>query len=156
MNQQRCHPPLPDRDVERIAHSVGRYAVPAATSLDHAQPPTFPLYDDVQIFERPEPKSVVDGLLYEKTFAPICGPTDSGKTFVLTSLGLCIATETRFYGAAIQQPGPAAVILAEGDGLFKRRVAAWKTAHAIPVKRKVGFYTIPATVDFMNHDTSTR
>ena len=38
MNQDRCHPPLPDQEVRRIAKSVSRYA-PAPARGDIANMP---------------------------------------------------------------------------------------------------------------------
>jgi hypothetical protein len=54
------------------------------------------------------------------------GPPASGKTHVLLSLAVSVATGSPFLGHAVQQ-GPVVYIAAEGVGSVSARVAAWST-----------------------------
>lgn len=156
-NQARCNPPLSDREVETIAHSVSQYApadVPIndkrtdlatiATELkERGDEPKYRFLSVAEINQLPDIEYLVDGLLPVNGYGIIYGRRGSGKTFEALDLALSIATGTTYHGRTVQQ-GSVAYIMSEGAAGLKRRIAAWSTHHHHPDLSN--FYALTQTV----------
>ncbi|MBN2446779.1 MAG: bifunctional DNA primase/polymerase [Phycisphaerae bacterium] len=140
-NRQRCHPPLPEPEVERIAASVARYA-PDAVSValveDHyasmfgGMPPTDPAgklqlirADQIEI-RRPD--WLLRGMLERDTLALVFGDPGCGKSFLAIDWACRIATGTPWREHAVTT-GPVVYVAGEGRNGLGRRLRAWQAHH---------------------------
>jgi hypothetical protein len=78
-------------------------------------------------------KDVVKDLISAAGAAMVYGESRAGKTFVLTDLGFSIAHGTKFMGRATEQ-GAVLYVPLEGQGNFRKRLAAAKQRHGDPGK----------------------
>ena len=103
-NAERCAPPLPEREVEKIAASVGRYlpevspAVEAEVSA--AAPLALPWMTGAQLTEMvlPEPDYICPPYIARGFIAQLVAKTKGGKTEFVRRLCAAVLTEGRFLG----------------------------------------------------------
>lgn len=84
----------------------------------------------------PDPKFIVDGLLPERGFSMLYGPSGVGKSFVVLDIMKKIATGIDWFGSRTKK-GFAIYVSGEGRAGLKKRTRAWivhsgKTAAYIP------------------------
>ena len=141
-NHARCNPPLPDREVEAIAHSVSQYApsdVPLANPRfdlatvakeieERGDEPRFTFLNVDEINQLPDIEYLIDGLLPLDGYGMVYGRRGSGKTFEMLHLALSIATGRDYRGKTVKQSG-VAYIMSEGAAGLRKRLAAWSKAH---------------------------
>jgi hypothetical protein len=78
-----------------------------------------------QLSKLPPPTWHVDQILPANSLACLYGPSDTYKTFISMSLGLCIANGIDFAGRPVT-PGSVAYVAGEGSGTgFRKRWYAW-------------------------------
>ncbi len=126
-NAERCDPPLPEREVERIAASISRYpsedpSVPAPTTGSGLR-----LLTDDEVLTLPPPVWLVDGILVCDTVAVLSGPPASYKSFLALDFALSVAAGQPWAGHAVKQ-GPVVYVAAEGRGGLSKRLRAWRIA----------------------------
>jgi len=83
----------------------------------------FPLLDDVELLNRPEPIWLVDGRLLAKSLDCLYAPPEVGKTTLTVDLGCSIATGSPWLGAATTT-GPVVYVAAEGADTLQLKVGA--------------------------------
>jgi hypothetical protein len=96
VNQKRCRPPLDERDLRRIATSVGRYA-----PSDAIEPAVFvnPLPDLLaRAATIPEPRYLVEGLIPGDGSVLLHSQPREYKTLMVQALLLALATGTPAFG----------------------------------------------------------
>ena len=112
-NRERCVPPLPDAEVEKIARSAGRYerGGPTEANRDRAerepkevQPLKVISAPDLQKADLPPVKFLVDGILPEGT-SLLTAASKIGKSWMVLDLGLCIAAGEPFLGRTTTRTG---------------------------------------------------
>lgn len=108
-NRERCVPPLPAAEVEKIAKSAGRYER-GSPEGDAQEPPKEiqPLRvisaPDLQRAQLPPVKYLVDGLLPEGT-SLLTAASKVGKSWMVLDLGLCIAAGEPFLSRPTTRTG---------------------------------------------------
>lgn len=145
-NEERCSPPMDDRDVARIAQSVARYE-PSQTrdplhllavlvgnqrdaQADGAAQNGYAWLDEADLAALPPTRWVVEELVPERGLTMTYGRRSSGKSFDALDLGLSVATGTEYHGHATVR-GPVAYVMAEGQSGAARRIAAWKQSRGV-------------------------
>ena len=83
-----------------------------------------------QFVTRPPARWIVKGLLPEASLAVLFGASGSGKTFFTFDLAVCVAAGRPWRGRPVAQGGVAYVV-AEGQGGFRDRVAAYRQQHDV-------------------------
>lgn len=105
-NRTRCDPPLPDREVERIAQSGGKYPPGSLDSQrsgkGEPQPKEIQRLEvisapDLLIADLPPIRFLIDGLLPEGT-SLLTAASKIGKSWMVLDEGLCVAAGGPFMG----------------------------------------------------------
>jgi len=73
------------------------------------------------------------------TLGTIFGEAGSGKSFLATDFGLCVASNHQWHGFQINQTGTVFYIAGEGFGGFNRRIKAWADQHGCELA-KIPFF----------------
>lgn len=107
-NRTHCQPPLSDLEVERIAHSVARYAAAENDSVIYAV-----TVEELMAMKIPDRPCVVAPWLREKNLAMLHAWRGVGKTWFMLALALAAATGTEFLGWTL--PAPRQVLLVDGE-----------------------------------------
>jgi AAA domain-containing protein/DnaB helicase-like protein len=113
----------------------------------------FPIMTDVEIQELQPARGIVGDILFEDSIAYLFGDSDTWKTFVAISMGLCIATGRDWLGREVVQ-GPVIYIAAESARGIGKRIKAWKLYHR--VSDRTDFYTVPVPVNMLSRDAIAR
>ena len=115
--------------------------------------PPLPLeyFDDIHISL--DARDFVQGVLVEQSSIVVYGESNSGKTFWVTDLALCIAAGIPWNGRRVEQGGVIYCVLEGGHG-FRNRVAAWKAQHDT-LTGPVYFAAIPASINLLDPDADT-
>lgn len=107
-NAQRCRPPMPDGDLQRIATSVSRYA-PASPLSEPARAPPSPAATGVLRFDDLVKRSTesvdwfVEGLLRRSGILLLASQPKVGKSDTARNLARAVATGTEFLGRRCQK-----------------------------------------------------
>lgn len=119
VENERCDPPLPEREVETIAKSIGSYTPTDAPSFEiMAKPATEFLAMDI-----PAPKWQIEGLWPEASIGFVSGPPKSFKSFYTLEMGYAIATGRAFLDKFPVTQGRCLLIQSESSmASFKERV----------------------------------
>lgn len=120
------------------------------TANERAKTP-LPIYSDVEINDLPDPDYLLEGLVQERSVAPLYGPTGEAKTFVEVDVAFCIGTGTPFHGREVLQ-GNVVYVYAEGASNAKHRAAAWKGEHGLSPNDQCNVWFIPTAVDLLSSD----
>ena len=138
-NRERCVPPLPAAEVEKIAKSAGRYERGSSEGRGHAlswdgspegsaqEPPkeAQPLRvisaPDLQRAQLPPVKYLVDGLLPEGT-SLLTAASKVGKSWMVLDLGLCIAAGEPFLGRPTTKTGTLYLALEDSLNRLQNRM----------------------------------
>jgi hypothetical protein len=146
-NQGRCDPPLDDREVERIARSVGRY--PAAEKTEQKRS-AIVLVNDVELLSRPRPRELIAGRMVAGGFGAAFAPPGACKTFAFVLLAVCVARRHPWLGADVVEGGPIIYVAAEGGAGIVERIRAAKVAVGAPLDVVAGVYVIPQAINLMD------
>lgn len=162
-NRARCVPPLPAREVEKIAQSTGKYP-PGSTESGHAlswdgtpeadspasdppkevQPLTVTTAPDLQKANLPPVKFLVEGTLPEGT-SLLTAASKISKSWLVLDLGLCNAAGARFLGHATNQCG--VLYLALEDSLNRLQDRMNKVLNGKPAPSQFYFATEAPKLD---------
>lgn len=107
------------------------------------------------LFNRPDPKFVIDRHLPEQSVGFLYGDPGTGKSFIALDWALHMAfRRPAWHGDALAVKEGGAVIYLAGEGAsgFKTRVAAWMLRHGIPETERGRFVLLGASVNFMQPD----
>lgn len=109
-------------------------------------------------FDQIEPstdvRDFVQGVLMEQSLAVIYGESNSGKTFLATSLALAVASGTEWFGRRVEQGGVLYLALEGGQG-FRNRIHAWREKHDA-LETPVFFAAIPAQVNLLDPEADVQ
>lgn len=112
----------------------------------------------VVYFDQIEPsvdvRDFVQGVLMEQSLAVIYGESNSGKTFLATSLALAVASGMDWFGRRVEQGGVLYLALEGGQG-FRNRIHAWRERHDA-LEAPVLFAAIPAQVNLLDPEADVR
>jgi hypothetical protein len=104
------------------------------------------LLSEAQFDALPAAQFLVPGVIQEASLGMIVGAPGSCKTFTALDLALCVAAGAKTWlGRPLLRHGPVVYVLAEGQGRFKYRKAAWKQEHQIA--GELPFYIRPCPVN---------
>ena len=114
-NRERCAPPLPAAEVEKIAKSAGRYErgrtpdlrarhEPTESEQTELKPLTVTSAPELQRAKLPPIRYLVEGVLPEGT-ALLTAASKIGKSWMVLDLGLCIAAGAPFLGRTTTPAG---------------------------------------------------
>lgn len=103
------------------------------------------LYTLEELSKLPAPKFLVEGILPERSFSAIYGPSNVGKTFWILHLALCVATGMPFLGHDVIL-GNVLYVAAEGVGGLSARLEAWKRHYGLDPKDR--FRVVPEALIF--------
>lgn len=117
--------------------------------------PPFNLIDDEQMLREPDQNYLIDGVCCEESLVLTHGKSGHGKSFLGLDAAFSVATGGSWYGHAVNEPGPAVYIAAEGQPGLKDRIRAWKLQHG-GEGRVLGVQFLLQAVDPLNetHVTS--
>lgn len=99
-----------------------------------------------------EHEFVIDGVFTKGDLSMIGGEKGSGKSFLAIHAGLCVATETQFFGRKVMLPGLVIYQAGEGARGVKKRMRAWRQHHKIPKTSKIPFLLWRNSVDLYRPD----
>lgn len=94
----------------------------------------------------------VEGLLIEAAMSVVYGQSNSGKTFWLLHLALCVAAGVPWNGREVSQ-GPVIWLAMEGAYGIRNRVEAWKRHHGME-DANVPFAVVPVALDLLNPEAA--
>lgn len=108
-----------------------------SSAAEEERPGTYRIIDIVDYKNKPRPRWQVEDIIQEETFVCVYGPPGTYKTFFVLDLALSLACGQTFQGKRTK-PGKILYILAEGQGGFGMRVAAWELGRGITIDRNIG------------------
>lgn len=130
---------------------TGSEAEPAATF-----PASWRLLDDVQVLELPDPEYLIDGMIPRRGVGAIYSLSGTGKTTLLASLLVAVATEKPFLGHRVCHRGASVYVATEDPAGFKVRLRAAKQAAGLALDQAVGVFTFPEPIDLRDPVSVTR
>jgi hypothetical protein len=98
-----------------------------------------------EIFVRPRPLWLIDGLLLEFGYSAFTGTYGTFKSFALLDMGLCIATGKDYHGRKVKQ-GTVVYVVAEGAYTTADRAKAWLIRHQLDAPENFHVIEIPAQI----------
>ena len=138
LNAEQCVPPLPDREVENIARSIGKYppgqdhSVELNQHLENACPDVSDwqsLFRSIGEMNDGPIDMIIEGVLQEGTCFIGAGPGD-GKTLVALAFAKAICTGTPLFGLPefrVPKPRPVIYLIPESrDRAFRNRCEAFR------------------------------
>jgi hypothetical protein len=148
MNKERCRPPLPTAEVQRIAESIGAKP-PAPEPPPEGEPPpprTFRVIADVDLAQLPPLTWIIENILPAGGFSVLFGPPSSGKSFLALDWARCVGRGEPWQGR--RTIGRSVLyIAAEGTAGLRQRFTAIQEAHGIA--GSAGVFFIPAAAQLM-------
>ena len=99
-----------------------------------------------ELLKRPTPKCIVYGLVPERGFCVLFGPTGSGKTFSALDLACSIARGKRWFGLRVRAGG---VIYVAAEGHLKLRLLAYLKYHGLEVSDLAQLRIVPASINLL-------
>lgn len=142
-NDLRCHPPLSEKEVERIAKSVSRYTADSDILRDRSLgeqvaqafinernaingDTDFYLTSAIHFIQQPSPMPyIISKWIPQGGMGTLFGPPGIGKSFLAVDIALSIATGRDWCGNPIKQPGRVIYLAGEGNYGLRSRVASW-------------------------------
>lgn len=118
-----------------------------------AAPQLLPLAWFEEIEAQQDALDFVQGVLTEQGASVVYGESNSGKTFFVTDLALCVAASKEWMGRRVEG-GPVAYCVLEGGMGFRNRVSAWRTEHNME-DACIPFAAIPASINLLAADADT-
>lgn len=126
-NQDRCEPPLPDREVEKLCRSAGKYErgeLPGGKAPEppkEVQPLQIISAPDLQRAILPPVKFLIDGILPEGT-SLLSAASKIGKSWMVLDAGLDIAAGEPFMGHKTNQCGVLYLALEDSYSRLQNRM----------------------------------
>lgn len=128
VNEERCDPPLDEEEVQRIAASVSRYAIPEPepeiTIGGKSSAPKEPVdpwakYHSLdELLNVPPGKFIVDGILFDNSITALAGYAGDRKSIISLNLAASCVTGQPFMGKfAIANPPKRVIYLCPEMGL---------------------------------------
>ena len=123
-NRDRCNPPLPDQEVERIAKSGGKYE---RGKLEGDKPPQAVQQLNItpapvlQTANLPPVSFLIEGILPDGT-SLLTAASKIGKSWMVLDLGLCIASGGAFLGHDTNQAGVLYLALEDSPHRLQNRM----------------------------------
>jgi AAA domain len=123
---------------------------PKEMRTDGRTPSPLPLvyFDDVE--PNLTASDFVEGLLGAGAFSVVYGPSNCGKTFFATDLGLHVAAGMEWRGRAVDQGGVIYCALEGGSGI-SNRVAAWRREQGLDGEQ-IPFAVVPVSINLLDPD----
>lgn len=112
------------------------------------KPRTLPLVYFGDVRPSLDASDFVEGVLTDGAMSVVYGPSNCGKTFFVSDLGMHVATGTAWRGRAIEAGGVIYCALEGGHGI-SNRVAAWRQHHRLE-GTEVPFAVIPVTINLLD------
>lgn len=100
-----------------------------------------------QVSARLDISQLVRGWLTKGGFSVLYGPSNCGKTFLMTHLAICIATGKPWLGNSVRQ-GAVVYVAAEGGGGINNRIAAQRES-CPEADGSTPFYLLPTAINLM-------
>ena len=127
INAERCRPPLPPYEVERIAQSAGRWERGEDVPTEGA--PVDPVAIRWELGAEladtcRAPQWLIRGVLEADSVGVLFGDSMTYKTFLVLDMVAHIAAGSPWHGHEVVRPGPAFLIVGEGQGGISRRIKA--------------------------------
>ena len=136
-NTQVCQPPLPDSDLERIAHSIAQkepdydlLAAMVAEEKRHEKATVTDMLTFRQLMDLPEPSWVIHDVWPEGGVNVLFGEPGSRKSFLALDWALHRATGRPWHGRAVKK-GRVLYVAAEGVYGMGARAQAWAEHHGV-------------------------
>lgn len=121
-NEQRCHPPLEEREVQKIAQNISRYqAQEPVVGISGTISRSAPDYLNLDI---PKQRYLVEGIWPEYSIGFVAGPPKVFKSFLSMELA-CAAATGRPFLEKFPVPAPRTVLLVQQESsraAFKERL----------------------------------
>ncbi len=111
----------------------------------------FRLIDDEEMLGESDQEYLIDRVCSVQSLVLTHGQSGHGKSFLGIDAAFSVASGTSWYGHAVNTPGPAVYIAAEGQPGLKDRIRAWKSHKRIE-GRVIGVRFILEAVDPLNQD----
>lgn len=147
-------PEMSDSDVARLisADPERRDWDPEASAAN----PMLPLYSYEDMMALPDPEWLIHGILPYREFCTVIGEPKLGKTFVVLSLALCVATGTPWFGHKVRT-GKVVYQAGEGHSGIKLRIEAWLAKHPDADRGLLArnFRVVPKAVRLLQEDDAT-
>lgn len=123
------------------------------TAMSRSDIPLLPVewFEDIQ--PQADARDFVQGVLTEQGACVVYGESNSGKTFFVTDMALCVAASKPWMGRRVEG-GPVAYCVLEGGMGFRNRVHAWRSAHGME-DAVIPFVAIPAAINLLDPDADT-
>ncbi|MGA1066856.1 MAG: AAA family ATPase [Alphaproteobacteria bacterium] len=141
-------------DSEKLKGLVSEEAVisefPDFDSDENERPYTFLTAQDIYLL--PDPKPLIEDLIFENSFCVMYGAPGSGKSFCALDMGLSIAVGMPWQNKMAQQ-GSVLYIAGEGVGGLSKRLKAFQHFHGLSQLSQ--FYVLQQAVNFRD-ETSVR
>jgi hypothetical protein len=125
-NQEKCRPPLPERDLERIANSIMKYAPKDVPYTPVLLPEAPELKDHRKFVAEPDEQTnwLVEDLILAEGITIIGAKAGTGKSTLLRNLGLdIIGRRSSFLDRPIARQGDVACLaFEESEGQVRRQL----------------------------------
>ncbi|HEY7023067.1 MAG TPA: AAA family ATPase [Ktedonobacterales bacterium] len=119
-----------------------------------ATSPSLRILSAKSLIELTPAAGIIGNILYEDSIAYLFSDSDTWKTFLALSWGLCISTGTSWLGRTVKA-GPVVYVAAEGGRGLAKRVQAWLIEHEVAAE-DADFYTVPAEVNMLSDEETGR
>jgi hypothetical protein len=110
------------------------------------------LISAAEMMSRPDPKFVIDGLIEERGFAVLYGPSGTGKTFIALDWCFSIAAGLPWLGRDVVS-GPTVYVGAEGTGGLPKRLRSLVEYHDTDGSPPPDLYFIDQAVNLLDLGT---
>lgn len=123
-NRDRCNPPLPDQEVERIAKSGGKYErgkLAGDKPQQQVQQLNITPAPVLQTANLPPVSFLIEGILPDGT-SLLTAASKIGKSWMVLDLGLCIASGGAFLGHSTNQAGVLYLALEDSPHRLQNRM----------------------------------
>ena len=101
-----------------------------------------------QVSARLDISQLVRGWLTVGGFSILYGPSNCGKTFLMTHAAMCVATGADWFGSKVRQ-GAVVYVAAEGGGGINNRIAALRRTRP-EIDASTPFYLLPTAINLMS------
>lgn len=109
----------------------------------HARPARFIPIGAAEVLKRPPPAWAVRSVFPSQGLGGIYGPTGSGKSFLEIDLVASMAESMPWFGHGVDTEHRVVVLVLEGEGGFRNRIAAWEIARGRTFPTSVKFIFEP-------------
>lgn len=140
------------QDLIRLADQASIIDQPPIESVDESED-YYRFLTVSDLYQLPEPRPLVEGLISENSFCVMYGAPGSGKSFCALDIGLSISSGMPWHDKQTQQ-GSVLYIAGEGVGGLKRRIKAFQHHHGLDSLGS--FLTLEQAVNFRDEPSINR